>query len=146
MTGIYGAMPLLERKHNNFQTAETNAAVVAIIAAIEADPRGGTASLTDGQPIMFADGYLVGGVHPPSVLLWPTSRPISEAQGQILGILKAGRAERPGKVFVGWWTDHDVLFVEVAQHYTRQSAAQAMAESRHELAYYDVKAGEDVRL
>lgn len=146
MSGIYGSVPLLERKHTNFQTPETNAAVDAVVAAIAANPRGGTASLTTGEPITFVDGYLVGGVHPPSVLLWPSHRPIEEAKGQILGILKAGRAERSGKVFIGWWTDHDVIFVEVAQHYTRQSMAHAIAEARHELAYYDVNAGEDVRL
>lgn len=121
-------------------------AVERILMHIELQPEGGSCDSRTGELLTFSDGYLVGGAHPESVLLWPNHKPLKNARPFVNHIVQAARAMTGTPVMVGWWTDDDVLYVEVSQHVRTEAAAFRIAQKRGELAFFDVANGKDVRL
>jgi hypothetical protein len=129
-----------------FHTYSVHSATDKILEAIQAHPEGGTADRTTGAVLTLEDGYLVGGAHPSSVVIWPAARPIGNAFAAVQSVVTAARSGETKKRCVGWWLDNGDIYIEVSQHFTRQFEAEREGRKRGEIAIYDVKNGKDIIL
>lgn len=113
--------------------------IETIVERITAAPDGGTVSLR-GFPLP-TDGYWVGhgalGLRTPSTSVTPEV--IRSAVEWLLTL-----PEPPHHI--GWWTDEGRLYVEPTTWCVGFTEAHDLAWKRKELAFYDIRMQQDIRL
>lgn len=104
----------------------------AIFAAIENGETGGTFN-RDGKALPTS-GYYVGGAVKP--LVNPTRAEV-EAFVEIVGA-----------DYVGFWEDSETyaLYIDAVDHVHTDRAALRLSELRGEIAYWDIRANDEIRV
>lgn len=103
-----------------------------IFAQLAEGETGGTFNV-NGQAVP-TDGYFVGGVVPS--LINPTRE-------QVFDLVEAAPSD-----YVGYWEDSQdlALYVDAVDWTPSRAYAERLADLRGEIAFWDVKAGQEVRV
>lgn len=103
-----------------------------IFAAIESGTTGGTFN-RDGKSLPTA-GYFVGGAVPS--LINPTRAQVEEFVTYV------------GADYVGFWEDSETLalYIDAVDHVHTDAAALRLSELRNEIAYWDIRAQDEIRV
>lgn len=110
------------------------------------NPEGGSLDRMTGERLTFATGYIVGGVHPDSVI-----RGESTVTGTALAeVFRSARhlATHGARTVVGYWVDGATgdMWVEVSEWFATARRALEVADARDELAIWDCKANAEIRV
>lgn len=111
----------------------------SIIDRIAGAPAGGTLPIRGH--VVPAMGYMVGGGWPPVVFQpeWSAEEIRSRLEAYIM------RLPTP---YVGWWIDSRSgrLYVDGSDWFAVREDAERVARGRGELAFWDLSAGDEIRL
>lgn len=104
----------------------------AMFRSIKQGATGGTYSV-NGRPVP-TDGFFVGGGVP--ALINPTP-------AQVLAYVETAAGD-----FVGFWEDPETLalYVDTVDHVYSPRAAERLSQVRQELAYWDVRNSQEVKV
>ncbi len=85
-------------------------------------------------------GYMVGGVSWTMVGQSGVIDPYA-----IQTFLEAHRAILSwSSIFVGWWTNDGKVYIDISDHYESESSSLVLAESRGEIAVWDVQNSKEI--